>query len=68
MKEKGADISEELSNKGVEEDLVEIINACDVVYQEETSEQDVEAVFNSIVSMLVMVNPPLFCCFSESSM
>jgi translation initiation factor 3 subunit M len=55
LKGLGAEISEELSPKGTEDDLAKIIAVCDQVFSKESSEHDMEGVLNSIVSMLIMV-------------
>jgi len=54
FKSLGAEISEESSNEGFEKDLRQIIEVCDLCFKE-NSESDVEAVLNSIVSLLIMM-------------
>jgi len=53
FKSQGADISEERSEKGLEDDLQKIIGVCDVSFKD-TSEADVEGILNGIVSMLAL--------------
>ena len=53
MKQRGADISEERSEVGLEEDLQKIISVCHVAFTD-TSEADVEGILNGIVSMLAL--------------
>lgn len=53
----GADISEEKSPNGVEDDLHKIVGVCDTCFKEQ-SEADVEAILNSIVSIMVSVSMP----------
>ncbi|KAJ8023927.1 Eukaryotic translation initiation factor 3 subunit M [Holothuria leucospilota] len=52
LKSQGATIKETLSDKGIQEDLFEIIQAVGVVWKEH-DEQDIEALFNSILSLLI---------------
>lgn len=54
FKSLGAEISEEKSAKGIEDDLHKIVGVCDVCFKE-TSESDIEAILNSIVSIMVSV-------------
>lgn len=53
MKSQGADISEERSEKGLEDDLQKIISVCDVSFKD-ASEADAEGILNGIVSMLAL--------------
>jgi translation initiation factor 3 subunit M len=53
MKGQGAEISEERSEIGLEEDLQKIISVCDVSFKD-ASEADVEGILNGIVSMLAL--------------
>lgn len=53
LKAKGAEISEENSEKGLHVDLAEIIEACDVCLKDD--DKDVESVMNSIVSLLLIL-------------
>jgi len=53
MKSQGAEISEERSEIGLEEDLQKIISVCDVSFKD-ASEADVEGILNGIVSMLAL--------------
>ena len=55
FKEKGAEISAERSEKGVEDDLHKIIGVCDVCFKETANTSQVEEVLNGIVSMLSLV-------------
>lgn len=68
LKSLGAEISDEKSSKGIEDDLHKIIGVCDACFQE-SNEADIESVLNSIVSMLVLINPEraenLILAFSE---
>lgn len=54
MKDLGADIPEEKSSKGIEDDLHKIISFCDVCFID-GQEADVEIVLNDIVSIIVLV-------------
>ncbi|KAL4703399.1 hypothetical protein ACJJTC_011188 [Scirpophaga incertulas] len=54
FKSLGAEISEEKSPKGVEDDLHKIVGVCDVCFKE-PSESDIEAILNSIVSIMVSI-------------
>ncbi|CAK1578249.1 unnamed protein product [Parnassius mnemosyne] len=54
FKSLGAEISEEKSPKGVEDDLHKIVGVCDVCFKE-TNEADIEAILNSIVSIMVSI-------------
>ncbi|XP_059482358.1 eukaryotic translation initiation factor 3 subunit M [Neocloeon triangulifer] len=54
MKTLGAEISEEKSPKGIEDDLHKIIGVCDSCFKD-TSESDVEKTLNSIVSILIQL-------------
>ncbi|XP_065205728.1 eukaryotic translation initiation factor 3 subunit M [Planococcus citri] len=56
FKKLGADITEERSNKGLEDDLRKIINVCDVCFKE-ANENEIETVLNDIVSILVVMPP-----------
>uniref|UniRef100_A0A3Q3E5X0 Eukaryotic translation initiation factor 3 subunit M n=1 Tax=Labrus bergylta TaxID=56723 RepID=A0A3Q3E5X0_9LABR len=53
MKSKGAEISEENSEGGLNVDLAQIIEACDVCLKDD--DKDVESVMNSIVSLLLIL-------------
>nr|CAD7443854.1 unnamed protein product [Timema bartmani] len=50
----GAEISEEKSPKGIEDDLHKIIGVCDSCFKE-ANEAEIESVLNGIVSMLVLI-------------
>ena len=50
----GADISEEKSELGLEDDLHKIIEVCDVCFSVAT-ESEVEGILNGVVSMLALV-------------
>lgn len=54
FKSLGAEISEDKSPKGIEDDLHKIIGVCDICFKE-NNEADVEAILNSIVSIMVSV-------------
>ncbi|XP_041972843.1 eukaryotic translation initiation factor 3 subunit M [Aricia agestis] len=54
FKSLGAEISEEKSPKGIEDDLHKIVGVCDVCFKE-TNEVDIEAILNSIVSIMVSI-------------
>ncbi|XP_040265991.1 eukaryotic translation initiation factor 3 subunit M [Bufo bufo] len=55
LKSKGAEISEENSEGGLHIDLAQIIEACDVCLKED--DKDVESVMNSVVSLLLILEP-----------
>lgn len=59
FKSLGAEISEEKSNKGIEDDLHKIIGVCDVCFKD-GDPTDIDGILNSIVSIMVSV------CFSNS--
>lgn len=50
----GAEISEEKSPKGIEDDLHKIIGVCEACFKE-GQEVEVESVLNAIVSIMVLV-------------
>ncbi|KAJ8878328.1 hypothetical protein PR048_018905 [Dryococelus australis] len=54
FKRLGAEISEEKSPKGIEDDLHKIIGVCDACFKE-ANENEIESVLNGIVSMLVLI-------------
>lgn len=54
LKTLGAEISEEKSPKGIEDDLHKIIGVCDSCFKE-GQESDVEMVLNDIVSIMVLI-------------
>lgn len=54
FKSLGAEISEEKSPKGIEDDLHKIIGVCDACFKD-NNESEIESVLNSIVSMLVLI-------------
>ncbi|XP_066259240.1 eukaryotic translation initiation factor 3 subunit M [Euwallacea similis] len=56
LKSLGAEISEERSPKGIEDDLHKIIGVCDTCFKE-GNEPEVELVLNDIVSIMVLVSP-----------
>lgn len=58
FKSLGAEISEEKSPKGIEDDLHKIVGVCDVCFKE-NNEADIEAILNSIVSIMVSVSKTL---------
>ncbi|XP_015265204.1 PREDICTED: eukaryotic translation initiation factor 3 subunit M [Gekko japonicus] len=55
LKSKGAEISEENSEGGLHVDLAQIIEACDVCLKDD--DKDVESVMNSVVSLLLILEP-----------
>lgn len=55
FKSLGAEISEEKSPKGIEDDLHKIIGVCDACFKE-GNESEIETILNGIVSMLVLVS------------
>uniref|UniRef100_A0A3P9PEX6 Eukaryotic translation initiation factor 3 subunit M n=1 Tax=Poecilia reticulata TaxID=8081 RepID=A0A3P9PEX6_POERE len=55
IKAKGADISEENAEGGLHVDLAQIIEACDVCLKDD--DKDVESVMNSIVSLMLILEP-----------
>ncbi|XP_030416134.1 eukaryotic translation initiation factor 3 subunit M isoform X1 [Gopherus evgoodei] len=55
LKSKGAEISEENSEGGLHIDLAQIIEVCDVCLKED--DKDVESVMNSVVSLLLILEP-----------
>lgn len=55
FKKLGADITEEKSPKGLEDDLRKIISVCDICFKEAT-ENEIETVLNDVVSILVVVS------------
>ncbi|KAL0607522.1 Eukaryotic translation initiation factor 3 subunit M [Plecturocebus cupreus] len=55
LKSKGAEISEENSQGGLHIDLAQIIEACNVCLKED--DKDVESVMNSVVSLLLILEP-----------
>lgn len=54
LKSLGAEISEEKSPKGIEDDLHKIIGVCDACFKE-GQETEVEMVLNDIVSIMVLI-------------
>ncbi|KAG5898503.1 hypothetical protein JTB14_015507 [Gonioctena quinquepunctata] len=54
LKSLGAEISEEKSPKGIEDDLHKIIGVCDACFKE-GQEAEVEMVLNDIVSIMVLI-------------
>lgn len=54
FKSLGAEISEEKSPKGIEDDLHKIVGVCDVCFKD-ANESDIEAILNSIVSIMVSI-------------
>lgn len=51
----GAEISEEKSPKGIEDDLHKIIGVCEACFKE-GNESEIETVLNDIVSIMIVVN------------
>ena len=54
FKSLGAEISEERSEAGLEDDLQKIISVCDASFKEGSETADVEGIMNGIVSMLAL--------------
>lgn len=54
FKSLGAEISEEKSPRGIEDDLHKIIGVCDICFKE-SNEVDIENTLNDIVSILIHV-------------
>lgn len=54
FKSLGAEISEDKSNKGIEDDLHKIIGVCDVCFKD-GDPNEIDAILNSIVSIMVSV-------------
>lgn len=52
----GANLSEEANSKGLEYDLADLINVCQICY--ELSEADAEITFNGILSILIDIDAP----------
>lgn len=52
----GAEISEEKSPKGIEDDLHKIIGVCDVCLKKDSDENEIDAILNSIVSIMVSIS------------
>ena len=63
LKEVGAEISMERSPKGLEDDLHKIIGVCDTCFSSEATEPEVEALLNSIVSVLIVVSIYIYIFF-----
>lgn len=55
FKANGAEISEEKSNKGIEDDLHKIIGVCDVCFKD-GDPVEIDGILNSIVSIMVTVS------------
>eukprot|EP00088_Acartia_fossae_P026126 TRINITY_DN2689_c0_g1_i1.p1 TRINITY_DN2689_c0_g1~~TRINITY_DN2689_c0_g1_i1.p1 ORF type:complete len:386 (-),score=90.84 TRINITY_DN2689_c0_g1_i1:230-1387(-) len=55
FKSQGANISEERSSEGLEDDLKKIVEVCDSCFTAGATESEVEGVLNGIVSMLALV-------------
>lgn len=51
----GAEISEDKSAKGIEDDLHKIIGVCDVSFKD-GDPQEIDGILNSIVSIMVSVS------------
>lgn len=54
FKSLGAEISEEKSPKGIEDDLHKIIGVCDACFKE-GNEAEIETILNDIVSIMILV-------------
>lgn len=52
----GAEISEEKSAKGIEDDLHKIIGVCDVCLKKDADEKEIDSILNSIVSIMVSIS------------
>lgn len=59
FKNLGAEISEEKSPKGIEDDLHKIIGVCEACFKE-GNESEIETVLNDIVYIMIVVNI-LYC-------
>lgn len=55
FKSLGAEISEEKSQKGIEDDLHKIIGVCDACFKE-GNESEIETILNDIVSIMILVS------------
>lgn len=55
FKSLGAEISEEKSPKGIEDDLHKIIGVCEACFKE-GNESEIETVLNDIVSIMIVVS------------
>ncbi|XP_058462732.1 eukaryotic translation initiation factor 3 subunit M [Malaya genurostris] len=57
FKKLGAEISEEKSSKGIEDDLHKIIGVCDVCFKDPNPHtvEEIDAVLNSVVSIIVSI-------------
>ncbi|XP_055624039.1 eukaryotic translation initiation factor 3 subunit M [Toxorhynchites rutilus septentrionalis] len=56
FKKLGAEISEEKSSKGIEDDLHKIIGVCDVCFKDsQHTVEEIDAVLNSVVSIIVSI-------------
>lgn len=55
FKSLGAEISEEKSPKGIEDDLHKIIGVCEACFKE-GNENEIETVLNDIVSIMILVS------------
>lgn len=55
FKSLGAEISEEKSPKGIEDDLHKIIGVCEACFKE-GNESEIETVLNDIVSIMILVS------------
>lgn len=55
FKSLGAEISEEKSPKGIEDDLHKIIGVCEACFKE-GNENEIETVLNDIVSLMILVS------------
>lgn len=59
FKSLGAEISEEKSQKGIEDDLHKIIGVCDACFKE-GNESEIETILNDIVSIMILVSKYIF--------
>ncbi|XP_074660082.1 eukaryotic translation initiation factor 3 subunit M-like [Tubulanus polymorphus] len=57
LKSLGAEISEENSDRGLVTDLLHVIEASNICWKELTSENELESVFNSIISLILIIPP-----------
>jgi len=68
FKSLGAEISEEKSAKGIEDDLHKIVGVCDTCFKS-GNEDEIDAILNSIVSIMVSISldrgENLILAFSE---
>lgn len=64
FKSLGAEISEEKSPRGIEDDLHKIIGVCEACFKE-GNETEVEIILNDIVSIMILVSNNNLFMFSK---